>query len=113
VSLDTAHPMMLHAEHAASSTCRVGAANRSAVAANLRVPWSLAAIERLTQPVDADEARDVSELHIILDVLTPAGRRDLANPLLRAAWSAVLEETRILLLDLLMAADDTTPTEAR
>lgn len=31
--------------------------------------------------------------------------RDLANALLRAAWSAALVETRILLLDLLVEAD--------
>ena len=36
----------------------------------------------------------------------PAERRDLANALLRAAWSAALEETRILLLDLLVEVDD-------
>jgi hypothetical protein len=35
-----------------------------------------------------------------------AAERDLANALLRAAWSAVLEETRILLLDLLVEVDD-------
>ena len=38
--------------------------------------------------------------------LSPAERRDLANALLRAAWSAALEETRILLLDLLVEVDD-------
>ena len=41
-----------------------------------------------------------------LDLLTPAERRDLANALLRAAWSAALEETRVLLLDLLLEVDD-------
>jgi hypothetical protein len=46
-------------------------------------------------------------LGIDLDLLTPAERRDLANALLRAAWSAALEDTRILLLDLAMAVDDT------
>ena len=45
-------------------------------------------------------------LGIDLDLLTPAERRDLANALLRAAWSATLEETRILLLDLLLEVDD-------
>lgn len=55
----------------------------------------------------------MSELRITLDVLTSAERRDLANALLRAAWSAVLEETRILLLDLLLKADDTMPTDVR
>ena len=44
----------------------------------------------------------MSELRVELDGLTPAERRDLANALLRAAWCAVLEETRILLLDLLV-----------
>jgi hypothetical protein len=45
-------------------------------------------------------------LGIDLDLLTPAARRDLANALLRAAWSAALEETRILLLDLLLEVDE-------
>jgi len=44
----------------------------------------------------------VAQLRIELDPLPPAERRDLANALLRAAWSAALEDTRILLLDLLM-----------
>ncbi len=44
-------------------------------------------------------------LEVDLDVLTPAERRDLANALLRAAWSATLAETRILLLDLLVEVD--------
>jgi hypothetical protein len=46
-------------------------------------------------------------LGIDLDLLTPAERRDLANALLRAAWSAALEDTRILLLDLLLEVDET------
>jgi hypothetical protein len=45
-------------------------------------------------------------LGIDLNLLTPAERRDLANALLRAAWSATLAETRILLLDLLIEVDD-------
>ena len=45
-------------------------------------------------------------LEVDLDVLTPAERRDLANALLRAAWSATLQETRILLLDLLLEVDE-------
>ena len=45
-------------------------------------------------------------LGIDLDLLTPAERRDLANALLRAAWSTTLAETRILLLDLLIEVDD-------
>jgi hypothetical protein len=47
----------------------------------------------------------MTELRVELDRLTPAERRDLANALLRAAWSAALEETRILLLDLVTEAD--------
>jgi hypothetical protein len=41
-----------------------------------------------------------------LDQFTPDERRDLANALLRAAWSAVLQETRILLLDLVVEVDN-------
>ncbi len=54
----------------------------------------------------------MDELTIELTQLTPAERRDLANALLRAAWSAALEETRILLLDLLIEADDAALGEA-
>jgi hypothetical protein len=46
-------------------------------------------------------------LGIDLDLLTPAERRDLANALLRAAWSAALEDARILLLDPLLPVDET------
>lgn len=45
-------------------------------------------------------------LGIDVDLLRPAERRDLANALLRAAWSAALEDTRILLLDLLLQVDE-------
>ncbi|MCW3066443.1 MAG: hypothetical protein JWN32_3615 [Solirubrobacterales bacterium] len=45
-------------------------------------------------------------LAIDVDQLTPAERRDLANALRRAAWSAALGETRILLLDLLLEVDE-------
>jgi hypothetical protein len=50
----------------------------------------------------------VTVLEVDLDVLTRAERRDLANALLRAAWSATLQEARIL-LDLLLEADDVVP----
>ncbi|MCW3066441.1 MAG: hypothetical protein JWN32_3613 [Solirubrobacterales bacterium] len=43
---------------------------------------------------------------VIVNLLTPAERRDLANALLHAAWSAALEDTRILLLDLLLEVDE-------
>jgi hypothetical protein len=46
------------------------------------------------------------QVHIEVDALSAAERRDLAFALLRAAWSAVLEETRILLLDLLVEVDE-------
>jgi hypothetical protein len=49
---------------------------------------------------------DVNTLCIELDRLTAAERRDLANALLRAAWCAVLEDTRVLLLDLLVETDE-------
>jgi hypothetical protein len=48
----------------------------------------------------------VSEVRVELDGLIAAGRRDLANALLRAARCAVLEETRVLVLDLLVELDD-------
>ena len=46
---------------------------------------------------------------IDLDVLSPDEQRDLANALLRAAWSAALEETRIVLLDLFLEVDHSQP----
>jgi hypothetical protein len=49
---------------------------------------------------------EMRDLRIEVDALSPAARRDLANALLRAAWSAVLEDTRILLLDLLVEVDE-------
>jgi hypothetical protein len=48
----------------------------------------------------------VRKVHIAIDLLTPGERRDLANALLRAAWRAALEETRLLLLDLALATDE-------
>jgi hypothetical protein len=54
----------------------------------------------------------VTQLRIELDALSPAERRDLANALLRAAWSAVLQDTRIVLLDMLVEVDDTVLGEA-
>jgi hypothetical protein len=49
----------------------------------------------------------VRTLRIEVDGRSPCERRDLANALLRAAWSAALEDTRILLLDLLIEVDET------
>ena len=48
----------------------------------------------------------MTQLCIELDTLPSGERRDLANALLRAAWSAALESTRILLLDLFVEVDD-------
>jgi hypothetical protein len=47
-----------------------------------------------------------ASVQIQLASLTAPERRDLANALLRAAWSATLGETRILLLDLVTHADE-------
>ncbi len=47
----------------------------------------------------------MSALSVDLELLTPTERRDLANALLRAAWSATLQQTRVLLLDLLEEVD--------
>ena len=58
------------------------------------------------------EKRDMSTLQIEIDRLTAAERRDLANALLRAAWSACLEQTRVLLLDLLVETDDSVLIDA-
>jgi hypothetical protein len=54
----------------------------------------------------------MSHLRVDLDALSPAERRDLATALLRAAWSATLQPTRILLLDLLVETDDAVLGEA-
>jgi len=55
---------------------------------------------------EPDHDPRTSSVLIVLDSLSPAERRDLANSLLRAAWSAALEDTRILLLDLLIEVDE-------
>ena len=55
---------------------------------------------------DPDEEPPISSVLILLDALSAAERRDLANSLLRAAWSATLEQTRVMLLDVLVEVDD-------
>jgi hypothetical protein len=57
-------------------------------------------------PREPEDESPITSVLILLDTLSAAERRDLANALLRAAWSAALEETRILLLDLLVEVDD-------
>jgi hypothetical protein len=54
----------------------------------------------------------VTLLEVDLDRLTPVERRDLGNALLRAAWSATLQETRILLLDRVLEVDEAVRGEA-
>jgi hypothetical protein len=56
-------------------------------------------------PREPDEEPRVNSVLILLDTLTPAERRDLANSLVRAAWSATLEQTRVVLLDALVEID--------
>jgi hypothetical protein len=51
-------------------------------------------------------ATGMTELRVSLEPLSSAERRDLANALLRAAWSTTLNETRVLLLDLFVETDD-------
>lgn len=48
-----------------------------------------------------------------VELLTFAERRDLANALPRATWSAVLAKTRVLLLDILTATDAAAIWQAR
>jgi hypothetical protein len=55
------------------------------------------------QPDDEDPTID--SVLIALDTLSPAERRDLANSLLRAAWCATLEQTRVFLLGALVEID--------
>ena len=55
----------------------------------------------------------MKQLCVELDTLSAAERRDLANALLRAAWSASLEPTRIPLLELLVEVDDSRPRRSR
>ena len=61
---------------------------------------------------EPDEDPRIDSILILLETLNPAERRDLANALLRAAWSASLEETRILLLDVVTATDAAAMWEA-
>jgi hypothetical protein len=61
---------------------------------------------------EPDEDPRTDSILILLDTLNPAERRDLANALLRAAWSASLEETRVLLLDVVTATDAAAMWEA-
>jgi hypothetical protein len=57
-------------------------------------------------PREPENESPITSVLILLDPLSPAERRGVANALLRAAWSAALEKRRILLLDLLVEVDD-------
>ena len=62
-------------------------------------------------PIWSREPEDdapITSVLVLLHILSPAERRDLANALLRAAWSATLPETRIFLLDLFIEIDTAT-----
>jgi len=69
-------------------------------------------IRKARTPRARTEELEMSQLHVELDTLSAVERGDLANALRRAAWSATLEETRVLLLELLVEADDTVLGEA-
>jgi hypothetical protein len=83
----------------------VGRDGPRAVAVGAPDPTERARPASSSKPIDRDD-RHMTELRIDLEQLGPADRRDLANALLRAAWSATLDEVRILLLDLLTEVDD-------
>ena len=103
MSLDTARPIVLHAAMRLipPAAWRDG---RPVVATGARRP-SAQRTASDTKPIGLAK-RAMTELRIDLDQLSPADRRDLANALLQAAWSAALNEVRILLLDLLTEVDD-------
>jgi hypothetical protein len=56
-------------------------------------------------PREPEDDPPITSVVILLDALSAAERRDLANSLLRAAWCATLEQTRVLLLDALVVID--------
>jgi hypothetical protein len=62
---------------------------------------------------EPDEEPRIDSMLILLDTLGPAERRDLTNALLRAAWSASLDKTRVPLLDLHTATDPAAIWKAR
>ena len=56
-------------------------------------------------PREPEDDPPITSVVILLDTLSTAERRDLASSLLRAAWCATLEQTRVLLLDALVEID--------
>ena len=56
-------------------------------------------------PREPEDDPLITSVVILVDTLSAAERRDLANSLLRAAWCATLEQTRVLLLDALVEID--------
>ena len=61
---------------------------------------------------ECTDLQGLRELAVDLDLLTRADGRDVANALLRAAWSMRLQKTRVRLLDLLIATDAAATWEA-
>lgn len=57
---------------------------------------------------EPDGGAPITSVLILVDTLSPAERRDLANARLRAARSAKLSETRIFLLDIFIEIDNAT-----
>jgi hypothetical protein len=62
-------------------------------------------VEMSIWPPEPEDDPPITSVHILVDTLSPAERRDLANSMLRAAWCATLEQTRVLLLDALVEID--------
>jgi hypothetical protein len=87
------------ASQSAQRADRIGPAQRTATASSAK-------------PIRLGD-RAMTALRVEIDELSAAGRRDLANALLRAAWSAALDEVRILLLDLLTEVDDVLLADVR
>jgi hypothetical protein len=82
-------PSFAGGSHAWRLTCQDDVFTASGAAAFLLMTPEHQDIEAMA--ITAEKARDVSGVRITLDVLTSAERQDLANSLLRAAWTAVLE----------------------
>jgi hypothetical protein len=79
--------------------------------------WDELAVANPTFPLERRGSecavlQGLRELAVDLDRLTRADGRDVANALVRAAWSMRLQKTRVLLLDLLIATDAAATWEA-
>lgn len=86
-----------------------GPARRFARELELPIVWARKALVRVVE--SAGQFAVAREPDV--DLLTFAERRDLANALPRATWSAVLAKTPVLLLDFLTATDAASIWQAR